>query len=118
MGYGEVVGNESVHWTVVYEDEGGRETGSVKGRDPIKFTSIGSKRASKKRLLAKLVLGKPNFRVRLMYATKEAAQRAKDSAEIVESQGSYFLLLNAPAVRRRKEKVDPPTPPAEVRVDW
>jgi hypothetical protein len=117
MGYGEFVGNESVHFGVTYEDENGRETGSVRGRDPIKFGSIGTK-ATRKRALSKIVLPKPSFRVRLMYATKEQAQRAKESAEIVEQGGSYFLLLNAPAVRRRKEKVDPPQPPAEVRVDW
>ena len=117
MGYGEVVGNESVHWTVVYEDEGGRETGSVRGRDPIKFGTIGTKPA-KKRLLSKIVLPKPAFRVRLMYATKEQALRAKEAAEVVEMDGSFFLLINAPAVRRKKERVDPPDPPAEVRVDW
>jgi hypothetical protein len=117
MGYGEVVGNESVHWSVVYEDDAGKETGSVKGRDPKSFSSIGTK-PGRKGKQSKIVAAKPNFRVRLMYATKEQAQRAKESAEIVEMGGSYFLLLNAPAVRRRKERVDPPQPPAEVRVDW
>ena len=118
MGYGEVVGNESVHWTVVYEDQEGRETGSVRGRDPIKFGAIGGKPPGKKRLVSKIVLSKPNFRVRLMFPSKDAAQRAKESAEIVEMDGSVFLLINAPAVRRKKEQVDPPAPPAEVRIDW
>jgi hypothetical protein len=117
MGYGEVVGNESVHWTVVYEDEGGRETGSVRGRDPIQFGTIGSKR-TKKRVLSKILLPKPAFRVRLRYATREQAQGAKEAAEVVEVDGSFFLLINAPAVRRKKETVEPPNPPAEVRVDW
>ena len=117
MGYGEFVGNESVHFGVTFEDDEGRETGSVRGRDPIKFTSIGT-RPGKKRAAAKIVVSKPSFRVRLMYATKDQAQRAEESAEVVEQDGSYFLLLTAPAVRRKKEKVDPPTPPAEVRVDW
>jgi hypothetical protein len=117
MGYGEFVGNESVHFGVTFEDETGRETGSVKGRDPVKFGSIGTK-AGKKRQASKIVLPRPAFRVRLMYPTKEAAQRAKESAEIVQQDGGYFLLLNAPAVRRKKERVDPPKPPAEVRVDW
>ena len=117
MGYGEFVGNESVHFAVAFEDERGRETGSVRGRDPIKFGRIGAK-PGKRHIVSKIVLPKPAFRVRLMYATKEQAQRAKESAEIVERDGSYFLLLNAPAVRRKQDKVDPPQPPAEVRVDW
>jgi hypothetical protein len=123
MGYGEVVGNESVHWAVVYEDNAGTETGSARGRDPKKFTDIGT-RPPKRRLAAgktapaKTFLPKPNFRVRLMYPTKEQALRAKESAEIVEIEGRFFLMINTPAVRRKKEQVDPPTPPAEVRVDW
>ena len=123
MGYGEVVGNESVHWTVVHEDEGGRETGSIRGRDPIKFGSIGTPRGGKGRAAArsaaaKTFLPKPSFKVRLMYPTRELAQKAKEGAEIVEAGGSVFLVLNVPAVRRKKEKVDPPQPPAEIRVDW
>ena len=119
MGYGEVVGNESVHWSVVYEDDAGKETGSVKGRDPKSFGSIGTKPGKKgKPSKSAAAAAKPNFRVRLMYATKEQAKRAQESAEIVEMGGSFFLLLNAPAVRRKKERVEPPQPPAEVRVDW
>jgi hypothetical protein len=123
MGYGEVVGNASVHWTVVTEDDRGQETSAVRGRDPIKFDSIGAKRAPK-RLAAKkapaksLFFSKPNFGVRLMYGSKEEAQRAKESAEIVERDGAVFLVLSVPAVRRKKERVEPPSPPAEVRVDW
>jgi hypothetical protein len=122
MGYGEVVGNESVHWTVVYEDEGGKETGSVRGRDPISYGSIGTTpvkgRAAAKKSLVKPLPGKPNFRVRLMYPTKDQALRAKETAEVVEMNGSYFLVINTPVVRRKKERVDPPQPPAEVRIDW
>ena len=122
MGYGEVIGNASVHWAVVYEDNLGNETGSAKGRDPKKFGEIGT-RPLKRRLAgksapAKTFLPKPNFRVRLMYGTREQALRAKESAEVVEIDGSYFLLVNVPAVRRKEEQVDPPSPPAEVRVDW
>src|SRR5688500_9103114 len=124
MGYGEVVGNESVHWTVVHEDEIGRETGSVRGRDPIRFDAIGA-RTGKKRAAAKAksapaksLFSKPSFRVRLMYGSKDEAQRAKVSAEIVERDGAVFLVLSVPAVRRKKAKVEPPQPPAEVRVDW
>jgi hypothetical protein len=120
MGYGEVVGNASVHWTVVHEDELGRETGSVRGRDPIRFESIGTKRGKRaaKGAPAKSLFSKPSFRVRLMYASKDEAQRAKVSAEIVERDGAVFLVVSVPAVKRRKERVEPPQPPAEIRVDW
>jgi hypothetical protein len=122
MGYGEVVGNASVHWTVVYQDEAGNETGSTRGRDPIKFDNVG-RRLPKRKAAARSAAGKalpekPNFKVRLMYPTRELAQKAKESAEIVEKDGSYFLLVNVPAVRRKEAQVEPPTPPAEVRVDW
>jgi hypothetical protein len=122
MGYGEVVGNASVHWTVVYQDEAGNETGSTRGRDPIKFDNVGKRRPRRKAAAtsapSKTFLEKPNFKVRLMFPTRELASRAKDSAEIVEKDGSYFLLVNVPAVRRKEAQVEPPTPPAEVRVDW
>jgi hypothetical protein len=121
MGYGEVVGNESVHWTVVYEDDG-RETGSIRGRDPIKFGAIGAK--GKKRLLArkgepvKTLFAKPNFRVQMRFATQEDAERARQAAQIVKVDGAWALQVGVPAVRRKKAQVDPPTPPAEVRIDW
>jgi hypothetical protein len=123
MGYGEIVGNASVHWTVIHEDELGRETASVRGRDPVRFETIGSKRrnkraAAKRSSPAKSLFSKPNFQVRLKYGSREEAQRAKESAEIVEREGAVFLLLNVPAIKRGKDKVDPPSPPAEVRVDW
>jgi hypothetical protein len=123
MGYGEIVGNASVHWTVIHEDELGRETASVRGRDPVRFDSIGAKRrmkrvAAKGGSPSKSLFSKPNFQVRLKYGSKEEAQRAKESAQIVEREGAVFLVLNVPAIKRSKEKVDPPSPPAEVRVDW
>ena len=122
MGYGEVICNASVHWAVVYEDNAGIETGSARGRDPKKFGDIGSRppkrRLASKSAPARIFLPKPNFRVRLMYATRAEAQRAKETAEIVEVDGKFFLLLNVAAVRRKDEQVDPPNPPAEVRVDW
>jgi len=122
MGYGEWVGNQSVHWTVVHEDERGRETTSIRARDPIPFEDIGARLGRKglaaKRAPAKSLFTKPNFRVRLRYATRDQVQRAKESAEIVERDGSFFLVLSVPAVNRKREKVDPPQPPAEVRIDW
>ena len=31
---------------------------------------------------------------------------------------NYFVVLEVPAVNRPKEKVEPPDPPSEIRVDW
>lgn len=125
MGYGEIIGNASVHWTLVHEDERGRETASVRGRDPVRFEDIGAKNSKRrgaalaKGAPAKTFLGpKPSFQVRLTYPTREMAQRAKEAAQIVERDGVFYLVLSVPAVRRKAEKVDPPQPPAEVRIDW
>ena len=94
----------------------------MRGRDPVRFETIGAKRGKKglaaKRAPAKSLFPKPSFRVRLMFPSKDEAQRAKVSAEIVERDGAAFLVLSVPAVRRKKERVEPPQPPAEVRVDW
>jgi hypothetical protein len=122
MGYGEIIGNASVHWTLVHEDERGKETASVRGRDPVRFDDIGAK-SGKKRVAAKgapakSLFPKPSFRVRLMFPSKDEAQRARVSAEIVEKDGAVYLVLSVPAVRRKQERVDPPQPPAEIRVDW
>jgi hypothetical protein len=121
MGYGEFVGNESVHWSIAYENDS-VETGSVRGRDPIKFANIGTKppkgRAAAKTAPAKTFLPKPSFRIQMRFPTAEQAERAKASAEIVKVDGVYALQVSVPVVHRKKEQVDPPRPPAEIRVDW
>ena len=110
MGYGEWVGNQSVHFKVVYEDKEGRETGSVAGRDPITLTNVGT---SKRR---KLTRG--TVRVQLRFATLEQAERARKGVAIVRVGGVYALQVNVPVTKRPSDKVDPPDPPAEVRLDW
>jgi hypothetical protein len=110
MGYGEWIANESVHFTVVYEDKEGRETGSVKGRDPISLSNVGT---NKRRKLARGAV-----RVQMRFATLEAAERARESAEIVKVDGVYAVQLDVPVTKRLSSKVDPPRPPAEVRLDW
>ena len=97
---------------MVHEDERGRETTSVRARDPIRFEDIGAKLGKKglaaKSAPAKSLFSKPNFRVRLRYATKDEAQRAKESAEIVERDGAVFLVLSVPAVSRKKREASTP----------
>jgi hypothetical protein len=110
MGYGEWIANESVHFKVVYEDKEGRETGSVSGRDPISLGKVGTNKRRK--------LTRSRVRVQLRYATLEQAEQARKSAEIVKVDGVYAVQLSAPVTRRPSSKVDPPSPPAEVRLDW
>jgi hypothetical protein len=110
MGYGQWVGNESVHFKVVYEDKEGKETGAVSGRDPISLSNVGNNKRRK--------LTRGTLRVQVRYATLEQAQRAKESAEIVKVDGVYAVQLNTPVTKRPSSKVDPPDPPAEVRLDW
>lgn len=110
MGYGEWIANESVHFTVVYEDKEGRETGSVKGRDPISLGNVGTNKRRK--------LARGTVRVQVRYATLAAAERARESAQIVKVDGVYAVQLNTPVTKRPSSKVDPPSPPAEVRLDW
>ena len=108
MGYGEYTGNQSVHWSVV--QHGGSEPNAVWGRDPIKFEEIG--------VDASRSLAPGNFRVRLRYGSLAEAEQALSTARVVEDKGNYFLVFDVPAVNRPKDKVHPPDPPSEVRVDW
>ena len=110
MGYGQWVGNESVHFKVTYEDKLGRETGSVSGRDPIKISDVGKSRRRK--------LTRGTVRVQMRFATLDQAERARKGLEIVKVDGVYALQVSVPVTKRPSTKVDPPDPPAEVRLDW
>ena len=109
MGYGEYAGNQSVHWSVVHHN-GTARPGAIRGRDPIEFEEIGVDGARG--------LAKGRFRVRLRYGTLAEASQALSSASVTEDNGNYFLVFDVPAVNRAEDKVEPPDPPAEVRVDW
>ena len=110
MGYGEWIANESVHFAVKYEDKEGRETGSVSGRDPIRLANVGT---NKKRKLTK-----GTVRVQMRFATLDQAERARKGVEVVKVDGVYALQVIVPVTKRPSDKVDPPSPPAEVRLDW
>jgi hypothetical protein len=111
MGYGQFTGNKSVHWSIDY-DNLLKESGTVRGRDPIPFKRIGRDR--------KRNLTPGNFRARLRYDSLEAAKRAlQTAAEKIQRVGkNYFLVFDVPAVERERDQVDPPNPPSEIRVDW
>jgi hypothetical protein len=110
MGYGQWVGNESVHFEVTYEDKEGRETGSVRGRDPIRLRDVGTNKRRK--------LTKGTVRVQMRFATLAHAERARKAVELVKVEGVYALQVNVPVTKRPSSRVDPPDPPAEVRLDW
>jgi hypothetical protein len=124
MGYGEVVGNESVHWVVAHEDEAGtpvglssrRKRGHAKvgnnvhvddcacGCDPIHLGDVGRRKGHKGR-----------YRVRLRYAKKKDAEAAAAKVKVKTEGDMYVLVLDVPVIHR----ADPDEgPPAEIRIDW
>ena len=125
MGYGEVVGNESVHWVVAHEDERGEmvELSSRQGRgahpkvghdvhveksargcDPIALASVGKRK------------GHPgSYRVRLRFERQADADAAAASVRVRSENGMYVLVVDVPVIHR----ADPDdAPPAEIRIDW
>ena len=126
MGYGEFVGNESVHWTLAHEDargtpqklsphEGQRshpKTGHdvhvddcCRGCDPCALDDVGKRKGHAGR-----------YRVRMRFARREDAQAALAAASrIGQEDGMYVVTLDVPVVRRAH--ADDPPPP-EIRVDW
>ena len=110
MGYGQFTGNESVHWSVDSDDREKKGV-SVRGRDPIPFKKIGTDKRRK--------LTPGHFRARLRYDSLAAAKRALKAAAKVQQDGkNFYLVFDVPVVSRKKEQVDPPYPPSEIRVDW
>jgi hypothetical protein len=128
MGYGEVVGNESVHWTVVHEDEQGapvsmaRKQGAAasahpkkahhvhvdkgcKGCDPQALAEVGKRKGHTGR-----------YRVRLRFERMTDAKEAAASLQhVMFEDGMYVLVLDVPVIHRH-DPSDPP--PAEIRIDW
>lgn len=124
MGYGEVSGNQSVHWKMVHEnpvirkaaprakarrrssDDQGAIDDIIRGRDPIRFEDIGVKGGHK---------GK--FRVTLRFDTKAQAIAAalRLAPTIKKVNEKYLLVIDVPAINRPSPDVDPP---AEVQVEW
>ena len=145
MGFGEVVGNESVHWTIGHEEHGSpgaartrlKGAGPVqgvenlvvadfdaKGSDKVPFDQIGRGRGNKQH--------QGSFRVELRFTSQLAAERALGAAKVIPSGppgagsggpgqsggGTWVIAIDVPAVNRQAGQVDPPSPPAEVRIDW
>ena len=127
MGYGEVVGNESVHWTVVHEDTQGAPVAMAmkrgvagahpkkgnhvhvdtmcKGCDPQVLAEVGKRKGH---------LGR--YRVRLRFERMQDAKEAAASVQpVMLEDGMYVLVLDVPVIHR-KDPSDPP--PAEIRIDW
>lgn len=126
MGYGEWVGNQSVHWTVVHEDESGAPVPlsskqghrhhpkagndvhverTCRGCDPLSLAKVGERKGHT-----------GNYRITLRYERLADAQAAAAKVQQVASRnGMYELVLDVPVIHRN----DPDDAPApEVRIDW
>ena len=126
MGYGEVIGNASVHWTIVHEDDAGvpvalsskrghgrhPKTGhdvhvehDCRGCDPLALERVGERKGHRGR-----------YRVTLRYERMEDAQAAAAKVQqVVARDGMYELVLDVPAVKRAEPD---DLPPPEIRIDW
>ena len=126
MGYGEWVGNQSVHWTIVHEDDNGTpvklspkdgrshhpKTGhdvhieqTCRGCDPVSLDKVGQRKGHAGR-----------YRVTLRFERQADAQAAAARAQRVENRnGMYELVLDVPVIHR-DDPDDAPAP--EVRIDW
>ena len=126
MGYGEWVGNQSVHWTIVHEDESGAPVSlsskqghrhhpkaghdvhverTCRGCDPLLLAKVGERKGHT-----------GNYRITLRYERLADAQAAAAKIQQVASRnGMYELVLDVPVIHRN----DPDDAPApEVRIDW
>ena len=125
MGYGEIVGNASVHWTIVHEDDRGTpvaltskpghgrhpKTGNdvhvhndCRGCDPLSLDRVGERK------------GHPgHYQVTVRYEREQDAQAAAAQVQVVEKNGMYELVLPVPVIRRAEPD---DAPPAEIRIDW
>ena len=125
MGYGEIVGNASVHWTIVHEDDSGApvaltskrghgrhpKTGhdvhvekDCRGCDPLSLDRVGERKGHGGR-----------YQVTLRFERMQDAQAAASQVRVAEKNGMYELVLQVPVVRRAEPD---DAPPAEIRIDW
>jgi hypothetical protein len=125
MGYGEWVGNQSVHWTIVHEDEHGApmKLSAKEGRahpksghdihvericrgcDPVTLDKVGDRKGHT-----------GHYRVTLRFEKMADAQAAAARVQRVEARnGMYELVLDVPVIHR-DDPDDAPAP--EVRIDW
>jgi len=126
MGYGQWVGNESVHWEVAHEDDAGAPVPlaskaghathpnvghdvhidrCARGCDPIALTDVGRRKGHTGR-----------FRVTMRFSRREDAQEALEALrQVSEQDGMYVVALDVPVIKRKHAS---DAPPAEVRIDW
>jgi hypothetical protein len=125
MGYGEVVGNESIHWIVGHEDEKGApvalsskpgrgrhpKTGhdvhvdeTARGCDPMPLNTVGHRKGHPGR-----------YRVKLRFQREQDAKAAVAAMQQTVESGMHVLVLDVPVVHRREPD---DAPPPEIRIDW
>ena len=114
MGYGEVSGNQSVHWKICH-DKGSKK---VKVNHNNDSRPIGDDEVNiDKDLHGRDPKQVDHFQVRLRFNSPEEATQAVQAgtAKISSEGGSYYVTLSVPAYKRAHPD-DPP--PADVRIDW
>jgi len=126
MGYGQWVGNESVHWEVAHEDDAGTPVALAAkpghanhpkhghdvhiercclGCDPIALDDVGRRKGHTGR-----------FRVTMRFKRREDAQEALEALrQVSEQDGMYVVAVDVPVIKRKHAN---DAPPAEVRIDW
>ena len=126
MGYGEWLANESVHWTVVHEDDTGAPVPlasrqgrghhpkaghdvhvdrTCRGCDPVKLTDVGQRKGHA-----------GHYRVTLRFERREEAQQAAARIQEVQARGGmYEIVLDVPVIARKHPD---DAPAAEIRIDW
>jgi hypothetical protein len=125
MGYGEVVGNESVHWVVAHEDSGGSAVrlsskqgrgvhpkvghdvhveDSARGCDPVALADVGRRKGHA-----------GHYRVKLRFQRERDAEAAAAAVQVRQEDGLYVVVLDVPVIHRREPD---DAPPAEIRIDW
>jgi hypothetical protein len=148
MGFGEVIGNQSVHWRVVHEEHGTPgppERTRLKGAGPVQgvenlvvqdFEARGADRVPFDRI-GQGAAGKGHagfFRVELRFTSQADADAALAAAKVIDPVPApgggaaggagqptpvWVIAIEVPANNRTPANVGPPAdPPAEVRIDW
>ena len=126
MGYGEWVGNQSVHWTIVHEDETGKPVRlsakdgrgnhpkaghdvhierTCRGCDPVAVDKVGERKGHGGR-----------YRITARFEKEADAQAALARMRSVEGRNGMFEIVLEVPVIHRQDPDDAPAP--EVRIDW
>jgi hypothetical protein len=126
MGFGEVIGNQSVHWQVdqqgpplTVNTNNPNRPPKTPGPNPAHVLNVAAARARGRdpKPITAVGHGTGSFQVRLRFETQAEAQAAVQQAVAnpVSTAGGYYVVIPVKAIERN----DPEdAPAAEVRVEW